>query len=173
MSTTVLTAAERRNGERCANGYTEPGFNVLDAAYHTAQAYPGGVAALAARMGTSPNTLQHKVNPNNTTHRLTLDEVEMIATFTGDNRIAQALAAINGMVCVQRTAKPKTTPVGQAMDIVKEFGEVLGTVNTAVSDGVVTLTEMRECEREVAELMAALNTTLGMLRSMMPKAPAA
>ena len=38
---------------------TQGGMSVEDAIYHTVHSYPGGVTALAARMGVSPNTLAH------------------------------------------------------------------------------------------------------------------
>jgi hypothetical protein len=146
-------------------------MSVMDAAYHTAQSYPGGVAALAMRMGVSQNTLQHKLNINNTTHRLTLDEAEAMQVLSGDCRITQALAAVVGGVYLDQQVEIHASPMGQAMSMVKEFGEVLATVNEAMADGVVTQNELLACEREVAELMAALNTTLGVVRSMMPRAP--
>lgn len=46
--------------------------DVSDAAYLIAHKHPGGVRVLAERMGVSANTLQNKLNPNNTTHHLTL-----------------------------------------------------------------------------------------------------
>src|SRR5690242_18137866 len=71
-----------------------------DAAYRLAHRYPGGIAALAARMGANANTLQHKFNPNAGTHRLTLDEAEQATVFSQDPEIAQALAAVCGHVCI-------------------------------------------------------------------------
>ena len=170
MSASVSPIHCRRNGERRTSVAIAPGMCPLDAAYHTAQDYPGGVPALALRMGVSANTLQHKLNVNNTTHRLTLQEAEQLLHLTGDTRITQALAAVTGGVYLSQQALEQSTPMAQAMCLVKEFGDVLGSVNAAVADGVVTLNELRQCEREVAELMAALNATLGVVRSMLPAA---
>jgi hypothetical protein len=40
---------------------------IKDVIYRVVHAYPGGVPALAARMGMSKHVLQNKVNPNNDT----------------------------------------------------------------------------------------------------------
>lgn len=169
MHPSIGSNQTRRNGERRERLAIVPGMSVMDAAYHTAQAYPGGVAALAIRMGVSPNTLQHKVNINNTTHHLTLAEAEAMQVLSGDSRITQALSAVMGGVYMDQQVEYHASPMDQAMSMVKEFGDVLATVNAAMADGVVTPNELLACEREVAELMSALNTTLGVVRSMLPK----
>lgn len=173
MNASMQINRARRNGERRDRPAIVPGMSVMDAAYHTAQAYPGGVAALALRMGVSPNTLQHKLNINNATHHLTLAESEALQVLSGDSRITQAMAAAVGGVYLEQQVDTHASPMEQAMSMVHEFGEVLTTVTTAMADGVVTHNELLNCEREVAELMSALNTTLGVVRSMMPKEPQA
>lgn len=147
------------------------GLDVLDAAYHTAHDFPGGVPALAQRMAVSHNTLTHKVGLNNFTHHLTLREAQTMMDVTGDVRVLHALAAPLGFVCVNLRADGAATTLEQVMNMAKEFGEVLVSVNVAVADGRVTHNEMQDCERQAAELMAALNGTLAAVRSMMPRRP--
>lgn len=145
------------------------GLDVLDAAYHTAHGFPGGVPALAQRMAMSPNTLTHKVGLNNTTHHLTLREAQAMMELTGDVRMLHALAGSLGYTCVSLRADGAATTLEQVMHMAKEFGEVLCSVNTAVADGCVTPNEMHDCERQAAELTAALNGVLGTVRNMMPR----
>jgi hypothetical protein len=75
-------------------------LSVEDAAYHVAHSYQGGVPALAIRMGKNSNTLQHKLNPSQDLHKLTLAEAAAITSFTGDSRIVDAMAALIGRVSV-------------------------------------------------------------------------
>ena len=147
------------------------GLDVLDAAYHTAHSYPGGVPALALRMAMSENTLAHKVSLNNTTHHLSLREAVAMQELTGDVRILHGMAGALGYACISLRSEAASTTLEQVMHMAKEFGEVLGSVNQAVADGRVTPNEMYDCERQAAELTAALNGVLASVRAMMPKAP--
>ncbi len=159
------------------NGNDSPaaaiGLDIADAAYHTAHGFPGGVPALAQRMGMSQNTLAHKVSLHNETHHLTLREAVTMQEVSQDKRIAQAMCAALGGVFLDLGCDRKHTTMEQVMHMAAEFGDVLGSVNAAVADGQVTPNEMQDCERQAAELMAALNAVLTQVRSMMPKAPQA
>ena len=172
MSSSVVRSIAPLNGNVPAANAT-PGLDVRDAAYHTAHCFPGGVPALAQRMGMSQNTLAHKVSLNNDTHHLSLREAVTMQEVSQDTRICQAMCAALGGVFVDLGCDNKSTTMAQVMHMAAEFGEVLGSVNEAVADGQVTPNEMQECERQAAELMAALNAVLAQVRSMMPKAPTA
>lgn len=75
-------------------------MNLADAVYKTVHEYPGGATAIAARMGMSSNMLSNKVNPNNETHHLRLDEANMLMSFTNDYRILHAQAETHSKVCI-------------------------------------------------------------------------
>src|SRR5690606_17565252 len=77
-------------------------MNTTDAAYHTVHDYPGGSESLGPRVGISPAVLRNKVNPNNETHRLALDEAQKITAVTGDHRMLQAWAHSEGFVLIRR-----------------------------------------------------------------------
>lgn len=173
MYQSIVTPTSRRNGERRSRIAIPLGMDVLDAAYHTAHDYPGGVPSVAQRMGTSPNTLQHKVSLTNGTHHLSLREAVAMQEVTGDARILHAMAGSLGYACVSLQVDGEGSTLEQVMHLAQEFGEVLGSVNGAVADGRVTPNEMLDCERRAAELIAALNGVLCVVRSMMPKAPTA
>jgi hypothetical protein len=66
--------------------------NITDAAYAVAHDYPGGTESLAPRLGMSGAVLRNKVNPNNTTHHLTLAEALRMSEITSDRRVAEAFA---------------------------------------------------------------------------------
>lgn len=65
-------------------------MNTRDAAYLTGHHYPGGVSALATRMGMDTRELSRKLNPN--TGDLWLDEAVALMTLSGDYRILHAMA---------------------------------------------------------------------------------
>lgn len=171
MSTSVVKQL------RASNGNPSPiaaiGLDVMDAAYHTAHSFPGGVPALAQRMGMSQNTLAHKVSLHNDTHHLSLREAVAMQEVSQDKRITQAICCALGGVFIDLQADQKSTTMATVMNMAKEFGEVLASVNAAVADGEVNLNEMHDCERQAAELIAALNATLATVRGLMPKAPQA
>jgi hypothetical protein len=59
--------------------YSEIG--VHDALYIAARDYPGGIEALALRMGISPNVLRNKLRPDIETHHTTLENFAEIVEF--------------------------------------------------------------------------------------------
>ena len=148
------------------------GLDIHDAAYHLAHDYPGGVPALAQRMGKSANTLNSKVSLNDQIHHLTLREAVVMQEISGDARILHAMAGALGYTCISMRCDASPTTMQQVMNMAQEFGQVLGAVNEAVSDGRVTPREMQDCERQAAELTAAINGVLASVRSLMPKVPA-
>ena len=170
MRSSVVTKLRSANGND-AGGVATIGLDVLDAAYHTAHDYPGGVPALAVRMAMSENTLAHKVSLTTTTHHLSLRESVTMQEVTRDVRILHAMGGALGYACINMRAASQDKTLEQVMQMAKEFGEVLASVNDAVADGRVTQTEMQRCERRAAELMAATNAVLVTVRNMMPKAP--
>lgn len=73
-------------------------MNTKDAAYMTGHEYPGGVPALAVRMGIDARELSRKLNPG-AAHGISLDEAEVLMALSGDHRILHAMAAELGYVC--------------------------------------------------------------------------
>ncbi|MGA0571696.1 phage regulatory CII family protein [Variovorax sp. VNK109] len=155
-----------------SNASPHGGISLEDAAYHTGHDFPGGVPALAQRMAMSPNTLQHKLDPRNTTHKLSLREAQEMQAITQDFRVLHAMAASNGFIALSLGHTASGTTISEVLAMVKEFGDVLTAVNAALEDGKVSLNEMRECERQSAELFAAVNSMLRTVRSLMPRQPA-
>ena len=146
-------------------------MNVLDAAHLTVKRYPGGSESLGPRVGIVPAVLRSKVNPNCTTHRLAVDEADLLMGVTGDFLILQTLAANHGFGLVK-------------LDDVEEGGSVLQTLlrsnaaegdfdhvlDDALADGVITENEMRLIDAAGARQQAALIVLLQRLRSLQPKA---
>ena len=127
-------------------------MNIADAAYSVAHDYPGGCESLAPRMGMSANVLRNKVNPNNTTHHLTLAEALRISQITGDVRIAIAIANELGYTMVQ------TPRVEDCCDsaIVELMGQAWSTHGEVGTEICKTLEDGRVEEKEVVRVEASI-----------------
>lgn len=142
-------------------------MNVNDAAYQTVHDYPGGAKALASRMDRidrdgkvhefSPVVLGSKVNPNTSTHHLTLAEASTIMGLTDDHRILHALAAQHGYV-LQATQRQTTGSLICALLAAGEAkGDLSGIVRESLEDGEITLNEARAIGKACADLMDAVS----------------
>lgn len=155
------------------------GMGVDDAIYHTGHSYPGGVHALAARMGVSVNTLTHKLNPNNATHHLHPRELVALLELSGNPAVLQAMAARLGYTVA--AAVPDQSggdPVEAFMalqcafaDLVRAVADPLALHGADGSAGAVTPNELRRASAMAADLHAAVGHVLAALRGRMRKAP--
>lgn len=163
-----MAAAAPVYGENAPKADIARGMDVLDAAFLIAQETPGGVAALAARMGVSANTLQHKLNPNNTTHHLTLKEAVALQVVSGLPYVLHAMAAQLDHTCLR--ARPDVAQ-GDAWEAFRFVQQAMGDFTAAAADalrperGAVSANALRRVEHEANELMAGItalvNTVAG------------
>lgn len=124
-------------------------MNTKDAVYHTAHDSPGGVPALAVRMGVSANVLQNKVNPTQEHHKLTLDEAVRMQALTGDVRILHAMASELGYVAVHVQPFEGVSDMELLdgyMDAITALGEFTASFQLAIADGRVTKHEAAALE---------------------------
>lgn len=151
------------------------GLSVEDAIYHTVHGYPGGVAALAARMGVSANTLTHKANPNNSTHHLHPRELVAMQYLSGNAAVLQSMAHSLRYTCTP-IASDQTggDPVEAFMHMQMALAEFVRAVADPLQDrrpGQVTRNEMRRAEECAAELQGAVGYMLASLRAHTRPAP--
>ncbi|PQV50999.1 phage regulatory CII family protein [Paraburkholderia sp. BL21I4N1] len=127
-------------------------MNILDAAHAVAHDYPGGCESLAPRMGMSAAVLRNKVNPNNTTHHLTVAEAVRMSQITGDVRIAEAIANELGHALV------KLPQVSDCCDsaIVEMMGKAWETHGDVGREITKTLEDGRVEHKEVARVEARI-----------------
>lgn len=141
-------------------------MNVNDAAYHTVHDCDGGAAALAARLiridsdgnrkPMSEAVLNSKVNPNTSTHHLTLAEANTIMGLTGDHRILHALAAQHGYVLQATSAKTTGSLICSLLASGEASGDLQGRVREAMEDGVITGNEAAAINRACAQVMETI-----------------
>lgn len=147
-------------------------MSIVDAAHRLALRYPGGITALAARMGKNANSLAHKL-AGQVGHNLFATECEEMTAFSRDPEIAQALAHACGHVCVPVTA-PALADADLAERVAaagKEFGDVMNATLTAIADNRVTQRELAEFDRQFNEHLQAMVHLRAKLASMVPPPP--
>ncbi|GGD63181.1 phage regulatory CII family protein [Caballeronia grimmiae] len=144
-------------------------MNISDAAYAVAHDYPGGCESLAPRMGMSANILRNKVNPNNTTHHLTLAEAVRMSQITGDARIAKAIAEELGYTLVE-TPRVEDCNDAAIVEMMGKAWETHGDVGKEIcktlDDGRVELKEVDRVESRIFTHAQVLFTLAARLRGM-------
>jgi hypothetical protein len=129
--------------------------SVLDAAYLTAQDYPGGAKALAVRMEQKPAVLSHKLNPNDTANHLTVTDLMTIMVMTGNHRALHAACLEFGYMALPLPAQTDDMTTDALTDTCKEFADYLQSVTGALADNKVTANELKKVRKELGEMVAA------------------
>ncbi len=129
-------------------------MNITDAAHKTVKDYPGGAEALGVRIGMSGAVLRNKVNPNNSTHHLSLAEASEIMGVTGDDRMLHALAAEHGYVLRRVEGVASGSVIGAVLAVSKRQGDLAQAVATSLEDGRITPNESSEIGRLCASIQA-------------------
>ena len=145
-------------------------LTVADAIYHTVHGYPGGVVALAARMGVSPNTLTHKANPNNATHHLHPAELVAMQQLSGNAAVLHAMAAALGYTCIPAVADQSG---GDPVDAFMLQAAAQGKYVAAAADAHANAhaNEVNRVARMAEDLIDTTTALLSVLRGRMRKAP--
>lgn len=146
------------------------GMSVADAIYHTAHKYPGGVHALAGRIGLSGNTLQHKVNPNTSTHILSVEEAVAMQEMSDKDWILQAMATRLGFTVIKSVPASTGDPHALYWQANALVADLQHAVSDAFADGV-TGNSMRRCDGLASEAFSAINNLLATLRAQLPTPP--
>jgi hypothetical protein len=141
-------------------------MNLIDAAHKTVHDYPGGSQSLGPRIDMSPAILRNKVNPNNSTHHLTLAEADEIMSVTGDHRILHALAAEHGYVLQKADSLADGGNVLQTLLLANaaegDFDRVL---QEALADNLITPNELKQINDAAVKQQAATLMLLAKLRA--------
>jgi hypothetical protein len=115
-------------------------MSIKDVVYRVVHGYPGGVPAMAARMGISKNVLQNKVNPNNSTHHTNEEELEQIQMYADSDEIAKEFASQRNMVCIH-IAKHQGASDKELFDLIinmeREKSDWMSSIQKALADGVI------------------------------------
>ena len=144
--------------------YTE--INQHDALYMAARAYPGGVEALAQRMGMAAHVLYKKLRPAVETHHVNYEEVSEIVEHleaAGKPDMAElALQAFNwrhGRVTFRLpdVSVPTGELFNQVLEILREEGTLANDINEALgNDGKIDGNELQKIEKDLQQCIEAL-----------------
>lgn len=171
MNPSVSVGLADKNGEYEAEGNAPSDTNVIDAAYLIAHHHQGGVRDLAGRMGVSANVLQNKLNPNNTTHHLTLKEAVALQVMANNPAILHAMAAQLGYTCTP--AIPDQSggdPVEAFMRMQQEVGEFTSSAADALQcSSSISRNALRRVKHQANELMAAVGHLVATVAARGPK----
>jgi hypothetical protein len=143
-----------------------------DFLYRHAHRYPGKVPAIAARMKKNPTVLQHKLNPNNTTHGINADEIEEMLDFTdGNMAAAEHFAAKVGAVVVRLTGTPMSDMelLDEFLSAVRELGEFSSVFQNSFADGRITPEEFKKIKKEAQDVQRQLATCVQRIESLVEK----
>lgn len=142
-------------------------MNVIDAAHRTIHDYPGGSESLGVRVGISPAVLRSKVNPNTSTHHLTLAEADRIMGVTGDFQILHSLAANHGFVLSLVSREPTCPILAAILQAQAAHGELSGVIEVAMRDGRISANEKADIEESA---LHAVSKVLAMVNALVAKA---
>ncbi|OZI50170.1 phage regulatory CII family protein [Bordetella genomosp. 5] len=135
-------------------------MNIVEAAYSTVHEQRGGSESLGPLVGISPAVLRNKVNPNNTTHHLTLAEAVRICRLTADYRILKAWARESGFLLVQQPEEGQVESDMSVLEQVVSFMSASGAygqeIYRALSDGGVDRAELMRIREAGADVMTAV-----------------
>ncbi|HSH98863.1 MAG: phage regulatory CII family protein [Methylophilaceae bacterium] len=147
-------------------------LNLADLAYQIAHNFPGGVQALAQRMGMSYTVLKNKLNPNCSTHHLNIEELEAIVMLADTDELAHwATRERNGVfVPIMTQDEVNDMELLDCSAISDErYGLFKGKLRRILADGIVTLEELKELKLENFSLQQAIMTLIGRVESLVRK----
>lgn len=142
-------------------------MNVLDAAYWTGRDYPGGIEALARRIG--HGNLSDELNPHRHSAKLGLATAVDMQAFSGDYRILHAMAAAlrhYPPLPMPDAIQADTPCLATLSRLAHEFSSLVGEVSGDLADGKVTNNELTEVLRRWHALVSCGQTLVQQLAAM-------
>lgn len=171
MAASVSVGLAEKHGEYEAEGNIPSETDVIDAAFLIAHHHQGGVRDLASRMKVSANVLQNKLNPNNTTHHLTLKESIALQVMANNPAILHAMAAQLGYTCTP--AIPDQSggdPVEAFLQMQREVGEFTASAADALhGNAQPSRNALRRVKNQANELMASVGHLVATVAARTPK----
>ncbi|MDE2427513.1 MAG: phage regulatory CII family protein [Burkholderiales bacterium] len=149
-------------------------MNQHDALYKVARAYPGGLEALATRMGVSVNVLRNKLAPGIESHYPSFEELSVIIEFCHEAGVKEAHMPLHALLSRHGMAAfviPEQDEVSEddlsqtVCRVMSQVGDVAEAVSTALLDGVITDAEADLIEREFQGALTALGEWRARIRA--------
>jgi len=140
-------------------------MNQHDALYKISRAFPGGIDALALKLGISANVLRNKLAPGIASHYPSFEEVSMIIDLCQQAGVKEALLPLHAMLSrhgmaafvVPEPDQVSSDDLSQTVcRVMSQVGNVAEAVSEALIDNVITQHEADLIEREFQGALTAL-----------------
>lgn len=135
---------------------------MIDGVRRAARCYPGGVDAVALRLGKSPSTLEKELRgaPG---YKLGFEDAHEIMVICRDVGSDHALDGFNAqadglgavVTMLPEGVCPGSCTGGMVAKLMREFSDVIASVGESMSDGIITPNELRKIEAQWGEVVAA------------------
>lgn len=133
-------------------------MNITDSAYATAHDYGGGTESLAPRLGMSGAILRGKVNPKDSSHKLTLAEAQRMMVISEDHRILHSMSDELGYICVPMPTFTNSSDMDlldSFISVTKELGEFSAEFQRGWANGRIESDELERLRKEFYEMQQA------------------
>lgn len=149
-----------------------------DVLYELASSYPGGVEALAGRLGISPRVLYKKLSASVPDRAPTTKEFSQIIDMAQDANCVKALDPLHALCWRHGGVFISLDEIGMdsdecirraAMVATRHVGDVVGTVDEALEDGELTEKHMDKIEPKFRKTVTAILGLLARVKGRMKR----
>jgi hypothetical protein len=144
-------------------------MSINDVLYRLVHSYPGGVKAVAARMGKNAAVLQNKINPNCETHHPYAEDAAVIADITDSDDVADYYCERRNRVSIPVTQHQGASDM-ELLDLIismeNEKAEMLEVIRKSLQDGMIDASEAQRIRKEYLELVAAIAELISRIEGM-------
>lgn len=136
--------------------------SLIDGVRRAARSYPGGIDAVALRLGKSPSTLEKELR-SAPGYKLGFEDAQEIMTLCRDVGSDHALDGLNAQADVLGAVvtllpagvDPSSCTGARVAKLMREFSDVVASLGESLADGVITPNELRKIEAQWSEMVAA------------------
>lgn len=137
-------------------------MDVLDSVRRAVRHYPGGLDAVALRLGKSPSTLEKELRaaPQYKLGAMDAAEIAAMCTQLGTphaldypTRLAEHCGAT--LLPLPQGMQPDSITAGAVAGLMRELADVVGVVAAADADGEISANELKSIQLQWAELVGS------------------
>ena len=137
-------------------------MDVLDSVRRAVRHYPGGLDAVALRLGKSPSTLEKELRaaPQYKLGAMDAAEIAAMCTQLGTphaldypTRLAEHCGAT--LLTLPQGLQPDSITAGAVAGLMSELADVVGEVAAADADGEISANELKAIQQQWAELVGS------------------
>lgn len=138
--------------------------SILEVLQEDVKRAPSGHKAeqIAALMGKGYSTLMNELNGSIPGHKFGLLQLIPLMQATGSRRALDFLCGAMGCVCIRlpRSGRGHSTTERDAIEAVRQFGELMAAVGDSLADGRITAEESKRIRAEGYEALQSIMTLI-------------